>query len=158
MSEQDTYVEELKTDVITLINQRAKLREIVEKQKLVIDELNDNYLKLNVKFEAEQAKVEAANKILADITQNHEYQSFYENGLIPCKANCARYYEKLCEQILELKLTLEIPRKENQDSQGKCAICHQYFNDTDEQTVDSKQRIMHTHCWRYEVPKENTNP
>ncbi len=59
-----------------------------------------------------EAKVEAANKIITEITQNNEYQCFYENGLIPCKANCARYYEKLCERILELKLTLEIPRKE----------------------------------------------
>ena len=61
-----------------------------------------------------KAKIEAANEKLAEITQNREYQCFAESALIPCKANCARGYEKLCDQITELTVILanQIPRKE----------------------------------------------
>jgi hypothetical protein len=52
------------TDKRALITVIGEQRGIIEKQKIVIDELNENYLKLNSKFDASEAKIEAANKIL----------------------------------------------------------------------------------------------
>lgn len=42
------------TDQRTLKKIIAEQREKIEKQKIIIDELNDNYLKLNLKYQIEK--------------------------------------------------------------------------------------------------------
>jgi ElaB/YqjD/DUF883 family membrane-anchored ribosome-binding protein len=86
-------------------------QEEISKLKTANDFLNQE----NQTLKELAAKIEAANEKLAEITQNREYQCFAESALIPCKANCARGYEKLCDQITELTVILanQIPRKED---------------------------------------------
>ena len=88
----------------------------LENAQKEIAELTTGYEFRLTEFEA---KIEAANEKLAEITQNREYQCFAESALIPCKANCARGYEKLCDQITELTVILanQIPRKEESNAQ-----------------------------------------
>jgi hypothetical protein len=58
-----------------------------------------------------EAKIAEAKRTLSIILENGEVKCFYENGLIPCKANCARSYEQLCERIYELKAILSVGNK-----------------------------------------------
>ena len=58
-------------------------------------------------------KLLEANKILKELITNPEVTCFIENGLIPCKAPCARNYENLCKGIQELQKIL------NQEEAGK---------------------------------------
>jgi ribonucleotide monophosphatase NagD (HAD superfamily) len=51
-------------------------------------------------------QIAEANKIVAKIITNPEFQCFNNNGLIPCKASCARYYEVLCKSIQDLCVVL----------------------------------------------------
>jgi hypothetical protein len=48
-----------------------------------------------------------ANEILKDITNTKEGECFAENGLIPCKADCARTYEEVYRGLQRIKSLLE---------------------------------------------------
>lgn len=56
--------------------------------------------------EAIQGQVEEAKRIISVIEEIPEVKCFNENGSIPCKANCARYYEQLCWLLKDLRIAL----------------------------------------------------
>jgi hypothetical protein len=58
------------TDHHTLKRIIGEQRGTIEKQKAVIDELNENYTKLSLGFEHLADKIEAANKFLETYTPN----------------------------------------------------------------------------------------
>lgn len=107
------------TELTTIIGEQ---RGTIEKQKLVIDELNENYLKLNAKFDASEAKVEAANKLLDSEWMPYQVQQRLKKVLqIPRsdeqKLTCDKTREPPChlEPSPELCAKCELNNYENKD-------------------------------------------
>jgi hypothetical protein len=111
---------ESKAITVLISDKSIKMVPLVDAQKAYdtakkcYDEKQKQVFELQEENKQLEAMVEAANKILVEIMQNSEYQCFYENGLIPCQAQCARKYEEFCKYITDLKGVLQIPRKEKQ--------------------------------------------
>lgn len=66
-----------------------------------------------IELEDLRKQVAEANKILSEMFKNSELRCFDENGFIPCKANCARYYEELCSYIKALRFLFNANQQSN---------------------------------------------